>query len=74
MYSLFFIETNDKAGHYGQTDYCVVKAKTKHEAIRKAGERYSGYKEEVLSRDVTYPNCEIVFDENGVSGVIREIW
>lgn len=74
MDKIFIIETCDKIGFYGQTDYCIVKAETKHEAAAKVKNRYSGVKEEILNRDVVYPSCEIKFDEDGVSEIVRDIW
>lgn len=74
MDKIFIIKTCDKIGFYGQTDYCIVKAETKHEAVAKVKNRYSGVKEEILNRDVVYPSCEIKFDEDGVSEIVRDVW
>jgi hypothetical protein len=74
MDNFFIIETQDKVGFYGQTDYCIVRAETKHEAVNKVKKRYSGIREEILNRNVVYPNCKVKFDEDGVSGIVRHVW
>lgn len=61
---------------YGQTNYCLVYAKTLIEARAKANAKYPLYVEAEVDAygDNSMPDSEIVFDENGISQILAHPW